>query len=107
MALDAYRLSGIALLVGCGGSRNEGPRITDRPDGFAWEPNYYSARKVLPQREVVHQSGYFKPGGSHDSIVVTEYRGTTTLTEIRGPRYSAAKSSSVARVASAINSHVR
>jgi hypothetical protein len=91
--LVSVGLVGIALLVGCGGSRTEGPRIAERPDGFAWEPNYYAARRVLPQREVVRQSGYFTPSGSHDSIVLTEYRGAATIAEITAARNEAARRS--------------
>ena len=79
-----------ALCAGCASPTHEGPRVTDRPDGFAYEPNAHAARKVLIDRESVRQNGYFTLGEPTNSIIITEYSGSTTREQADASRAAAA-----------------
>jgi len=84
-------MAAVSWLSGCAGQPESGPRITERPEGFGYQPQAYAARKVLPDREVVRQSGYFPFGDSSDSILITEYRGTVTREQVESARDAAAR----------------
>lgn len=84
-------LAAASGLSGCAGPQEAGPRLTERPEGFGYRAKAYAARKVLPDREVVRQSGYFPFGGSSDSILITEYRGTVTREQVEFARDAAAR----------------
>jgi hypothetical protein len=72
--------------VGCRDSGIQGPQIGNVPRGFRFDPNARSPRRVLGQRALVDQRGYFRQatGDKHSAIVITEYRGTASPQEIRG-----------------------
>jgi hypothetical protein len=56
----------------------EGGQIPDPPPGFALDPNCSSARLVFRGAEAVRQRCYFTRGEPHNSIVITEFKGTTS-----------------------------
>jgi len=80
----------VALCAGCTSPAHDGPQVTDRPEGFAYEPNAYAARKVLADRESSRQNGYFTLGEPASSIIITEYSGSTTRAQAEVSRAAAA-----------------
>lgn len=77
-----------ALGVGCG-PVYEGPQLREVPEGLAYSNAWTSARVPLPLRKRVRQIHYVPPPAverNRSTVVITEYEGLATRTEVSDAR---------------------
>ena len=80
---------GCLLLMGssCDRPLIDGPQIRKAPDGFLFDANFSSARKVFTDREPTDQRGYHTMGeDTFSSITMTEFPRAATYEDAQAAR---------------------
>jgi hypothetical protein len=79
-------LAAVLMASGCSTPSLEGGQFEKPPVGFLFDANASKSRDLFPDSETEDQRAWMTLGEDHNSIFITQYRGTVTREQVQAAR---------------------